>query len=94
MQTRLKGYADYGLTDKRVKEIMEYCRTSADREVIELAAEKANPSIAAYLVESVRERMSYDKLYKKYFIPLCRGDFYGYRRLTISLLDSAVPKVM
>ena len=91
MRTRCKKYADYGLTDARVKEIMQYCRTSTDSKIIEQAAEKANPSLAVYLVESLKDRMSYDKLYKKYFIPLGCADFYAYRRLTISLLDNVVP---
>lgn len=90
MRTRLKGYVDYGLTDTRVKEILEYCRTTARSELIMQAAEKANPELAIYLVESLKERMSYYKLYKKYFIPLSCSDFYGYRRLTISLLNDVL----
>lgn len=90
MRTRSKGYKDYGLTDARVKEIMEYCRTAEDSIIIEQAAEKANPSLATYLVESLKDKMSYDKLYKKYWVPLCRGDFYAYRRLTISLIDRSL----
>lgn len=94
MRTRIKGYGDYGLTKTRVKEILEYCRALSDDSILKEAAEKANPLLAVYLVESIKDRMSYDKLYKKYYVPIWRGDFYGYRRLTISLLDDVVPKVM
>lgn len=92
MRIRLKGYADYGLSPARVKEILVYCRTAPNDTIIKQAAEKAYPVIARYLVESLKDGIGYDRLYTKYYIPLSCGDFYGYRRLTISLLDKMIPK--
>ena len=58
--------------------------------MIEEAAIRTNPIIYRYLLKSVTmglsyEEIEYDRKYGR--IPMCRSDFYGYRRLFFHYLD-------
>lgn len=88
MRTRSKGYSDYGLTDDRVKEIMQYCRDKVDMELIEKAAELSNSEIKHQLVESLTEKKSYERISMHDYIYICEKDFYGYRRHMVAILDN------
>lgn len=97
MRTREKGYQHYGLTDARANSIVKYCKSKMlSREKVLSVAKEAvgskNDYLVDYLTESIVDGISYDKLEGKYWLPLGRGDFYGYRRLVIASLDVVVPK--
>lgn len=88
MKTRYKRYIDYGLTDRRVKEIMDYCTNVKDINLIVKAARSANPAISESLVESLTEGLSYSKASQRRYIMYCGNDFYAYKRLTVAILNN------
>lgn len=87
MVTRNASYRDYGISNDEVKNLLMYCR-SADFDKKDLLMECANesyPQIADYLVESIVNRMSYERLMGRYYFYYGKSDFYGRRRQTLAI---------
>lgn len=55
-----------------------------DVELIEQAAIQTSRVLAPYILKNVCDELSYEYLGR---VPVCRKDFYGYRRLFFSQLD-------
>lgn len=86
MKTRETGYADYGLDRSEVKRLKEYCKSTEFKEHKTLmdSAISSNPCIASDLYYSLATGISYDELTRVRYIPLPKGDFYGYQRRCLS----------
>lgn len=88
MKTRDKTYKDYGFADGEAKKLKEYCRserfTPTDKAMLWQAAEMSYPSIAKYLYDSIRKKISYERLTDMYYVPINMNDFYGYQRLCLN----------
>lgn len=84
MKTRNTSYTDYGFqeSEKESKRLKKYCCQPEFDEHVTLmqAAVSANASIAGDLFYSLRENLSYDEIERIKYIPISRGDFYGYQR--------------
>lgn len=90
MRIREMQWRDYGLTDKRVKELRKYCRDSDNISIVTQAAVFANPSLSGVIVESLTQGIGYVELSKKEYIPATGADFYAYRRRAVAVLDILV----
>lgn len=86
-RTRDKNYYAYGLSEKRVKELFEYCRENPDSVYIKWAIRSANESLSTELYESIVSGKSYMVLADRGYIPIGEKDFYGYRRQTLYFLN-------
>lgn len=87
MRTRDKKMIHYGISDKRSRELIAYCRNVGKQEAIKTAASQANPAISDLLYENLVSGRGYDKLSGRHYMPYSRNDFYGYRRLALSCLN-------
>lgn len=87
MRIRAMKWEDYGLTDKRVKELRECCRDESNLPLVVQAAACASPSLAGAVVKSLTTGIGYVELSKKEYIPATCADFHAYRRRTIAFLD-------
>ncbi len=86
-----RSYADYGLTGKRVKELLKECRTGKHGAQVRTAAYKACPLAAEHIIRSIVQKKSYDILefdVKLGRVPYGKTDFYGYRRYTLAILNN------
>lgn len=79
------GYKDYGLSKGDVIRTKEYCRKAdaAKKDIIMTVINITNPQIAEQLYNSLVHRMSYERLNKTKYIPMCDRSFYGWRRKVI-----------
>lgn len=84
---RERGYSDYGLDKKRVREIMAHCQEPENRGLVMRAAREANPAIAEHLAMSLMNKWSYDRILKQQWMCYGKTDFYAYRRRMVSILD-------
>lgn len=92
MRVREAGYKDYGMTDKEIDHLLKLCQ-SADCETEKLllqAAQESDEEIADTLFYSLRNQLSYDDLFKQDRLFIGKGDFYGYRRKTLYLLNEKI----
>ena len=82
MRTREKSYDDYGLNEKEVRYIKEFCRSASEEEqvIIRNALSELQPYIAPYVYYSLVDNLSYEHVCAKNYIFIGKGDFYGYRR--------------
>ena len=82
MRTREKSYNDYGLSEKEVRYIKEFCRNAneEDKTIIRNAISELQPYIAPYVYFSLVDNLSYEDVCAKNYIFIGKGDFYGYRR--------------
>ena len=55
-----------------------------DVEIIEKAAEQTSKVLKPYIIKNVCDEIPYEYMES---IPVCRNDFYGFRRLFFSILD-------
>ena len=86
-----KSYADYGMTNRRAKELLEECRAGKYGAQVRMAAYKACPIAAEHIIHSIIQNKSYDILefdFKLGRVPVGRSDFYGYRRHTLAILNN------
>ncbi len=86
-----KSYADYGLTDRRAKELLEECHAGKYSAQVRTAAYKACPIAAEHIILSIMQNKSYDILefdLKLGRISVGRSDFYGYRRYALAILNN------
>lgn len=81
----------YGLGDKAYrKRLMEMCQSGKYDSIIRRAAYQTNKDIALYLIKSVTQNKSYDKIEfdgKLGRICVGKSDFYGFRRKFYHNLD-------
>lgn len=87
---RFVTWEEYGIDQKRYKELKEICVSGKEEEKVKKAAEKANKEISEYIILSVKKDKSYEKVeydMKLGRIPCGRTDFYGYRRLFYYFLN-------
>ena len=82
MRTREKSYSDYGITEKEVRYIKDFCRNANDEEIeiIRNAISELQPYIAPCVYDSLVKNMSYEDICSKNYIFMGKGDFYGHRR--------------
>jgi len=86
-----KSYADYGITDERVKCLLRECRAGKHGAQVRTAAYKTCPIAAEHIILSIMRNKSYDILefdLKLGRIPVGRSDFYGFRRYTLAILNN------
>lgn len=87
---RYMSWNDYGIGKKRYTELQEVVRSGRYDELVHNAAYRADEKIAEYLLKSVKENKSYDKLeFDSRLGRICAGrsDFYSIRRLFFHYLD-------
>lgn len=87
---RDRGYSDYGLDKKRVREIMAHCQEPENRGLVMRAAQEANPAIAEHLTMSLMNKWSYERILKQQWMCYGKTDFYAYRRYMISILHGLI----
>lgn len=90
------SWADYGIGKKRYIELQEAVRSGQHEEAVRSAAYAADKKIEEYLLKSVKENKSYDKLeFDSRLGRTCTGrsDFYSIRRLFFHYLDVALKQV-
>lgn len=92
MRIRDTVWVDYQITKERVKELLQYCRETKDLSLVEQAIRETNPSISELLRMSLVQRLSYDKIMCKTYIPMGMKDFYGYRRKALATLNRLLLK--
>lgn len=84
MRARNKGYKDYGIDEEEIKEIILYCRNlkgEEREEVFKWIQQKGiNQYVATYIIKSLVDGLSFEKMDKKYNLAMNKEDFYGYRR--------------
>ena len=62
-------------------------------DLVQKAAEQAEPRIAEWIVSSIMEGKSFDRMAVKWelgeaeMMPCCRNSFYAYRKFTLAILD-------
>ena len=87
MRIREMQWKDYSLTDRRVKELREYCKDSDNMSMVTQAAACASPSLAGVIVKSLTTGIGYVELSKREYIPITKADFYAYQRRAVAILD-------
>lgn len=87
MRTRNKKWTDYGLTYEDVGRLRSECLNAAgkDYERICKAAEEANVEMSEYIVKSLTDGLSYERMSRETYIPINRNDFYAYQRKTLAI---------
>lgn len=87
MRTRNKSYKDYGITDKEIHYIFDFCQKSNEEEkkLIKNALAEIQPYVASYVYYSLVSNLSYEDICAKEasngnYLYIGKGDFYGYRR--------------
>ena len=86
----------YGLTNERVRELEKLIQSGRYARLASQAAHSANEMIAEYLIKSIVENKSYDKLeFDDKLGRICYGrtDFYGCRRFFYHLFDLELKKI-
>lgn len=87
MRVRDTAWIDYQISRARVKELLQYCRDTKNLSIVEKAIRETNPSISELLRMNLVQRLSYDKIMIKAYIPIGEKDFYGYRRKALATLN-------
>ena len=87
MRTRYMGYIHYGISTERSEELQKLAKLKKNRELVQIAAEQSRPELAKYIVESLVDGISYERLYRKYWLPYTADDFYGYKRRAVFIFD-------
>ena len=90
------SWQHYGISKERYRQLTEYIRSGRYASVVRQAAHTANETIAEYLIKSIVENKSYDKLeFDEKLGRICygRSDFYGIRRYFMHLMDLEMRKI-
>lgn len=88
-----RSYAGYGLTRDRVKFLLQECRAGKHTELVEQAAQQAEPRIAKWIIASIAEGRSLHDMEIRWelgedkIMPCGRNTFYAYRRYTLAILN-------
>ncbi len=83
MKTRKKGFKHYLCWDGDGEEIKKYCRSKEfdKHDLLMQCAVAAYPELSEQIYLSIIDKnQTYDRQNKNKYIPLSRGDFYGYQR--------------
>ncbi len=82
MQNRKKSYKDHGVFDNEIGYIKSFCQNSneAEKEIIRIALSEMDPYIAGNVYKNLVDGLSYEKICKKDYLFIGKGDFYGYCR--------------
>ena len=85
MSARDRYLKDYGLTYAEGKKIVEYCKNARDYDQVLIlqVAQKVKPEIAHLIFMNLTTGIGYDNISKRYYVPMQRKDFQGYRRKVI-----------
>ena len=89
-------WSHYGITKERYRQLTEYIQSGRYSSLASQAAHTANETIAEYLIKSIVENKSYDKLeFDDKLGRICYGrtDFYGCRRFFYHLFDLELKKI-
>lgn len=89
MLTRNKKLKDYGIPAEDIEKLNMMLKDfpAEYANLLSSAALSACPDgtvIPDMIVENILHRKSYDKMYKKQYVPINRKDFYAYRRKTVA----------
>jgi hypothetical protein len=89
---RTKGYQDYGLTQSQVDKTLKYCmrNTAESNKILFDCAFDSNSTIGSDLFYSLSQDVSFERLDAIKAIPYSKGDFYGYRRLCVYLVNQCI----
>ena len=88
-----ESYAGYGLTAGRAKALLNECREGKYVDLVQKAAEQAEPHIAKWIISSIVEGKSLHDMEIRWelgeaeIMPCCRNSFYAYRKFTLAILD-------
>lgn len=84
--------SDYGITERKVKNLLEYCQSAgkSQQDIILKAAQISNEDIAIPLFINLTSGVGYDRISKWYEIPMQRKDFQGYRRKALKILNDLI----
>lgn len=82
MRKRKMSYENYGMSEKEVRYVKDFCRNANDEEkkIIKYALSELQPYIAPYVYYSLVDNISYDVMCTRKYIFIGKGDFYGHRR--------------
>lgn len=85
IRVRETGYDDYGLEPGEDKKIKKYCASAGfdDHLLLFNSALDANKQLASELYYSISKGLSYEDIDRVCYIPISKGDFYGYQRKTL-----------
>lgn len=85
MRTRRTYYKDYGIDGEEIKRLKEICSNLDDEEdyLLKNATQYACPDLADQIYRSIKNNISYDVMVEKEYVPIGKGDFYGYRRKSV-----------
>lgn len=94
-KTPRHSWSYYGITKERYKELTAMIRSKEYAHIASSAAHRANETLSEYILSSVMEKRSYEGVewLDGHRIPCGRTDFYGYRRLFLSLFDKELKKM-
>lgn len=87
------SYAAYGLTRARANTLLKECRAGKHADMLQVAAQQAEPYIAKWIILSIREgRSLHDmevqwELGRAEIMPCCRNSFYAYRKAALAILN-------
>lgn len=90
------SYAEFGIDETKLNELQEIVRSGRYDDLVESAAVKVGEDVSEYILMSVRENMSFDRMRIKWElrdipqIPCSRTSFYAKRRLFFHYLDEAL----
>lgn len=93
---RFISYDDYGISRERFIELTDMCKKQEYADVVRSAAYTANSDIAEYILLSVKEKKTYERVEfdeRLGRIPCGRTDFYGYKRLFYHLFDERIKDI-
>lgn len=88
-----KTYAGYGLTRDRAKFLLHECRAGKHIELVQQAAQQAEPCIARWIISSIVDGKSLHDMEIRWelgedkIMPCCRNSFYAYRKYTLAILN-------
>lgn len=90
------SYAEFGIDETRLNELQEIVRSGRYDDLVESAAVKVGEDVSEYILMSVRENISFDRMRIKWElrdieqIPYSRTSFYAKRRLFFHYLDEVL----
>ena len=86
--------SDFGISIEQYKSICQRIQNGEiqEHDLLNAAAVEANQSISEYLVKSIEESLSYEKMSAGNYIPINKNDFYAYRRKCISIFYKKISK--
>lgn len=89
MTVRETYMKDYLITDRRKKELVQFCRNADSEELVMIlhAAIQSNPGLASKLFITLTEGCGYDKINTFSSVPAKKTDYQAYLRKALKILD-------